>query len=323
MSANTPSISLAWTADNPMGRVFILLVKLALPVLLAISCASTIEPEPERPVTKAVPDALALADWLGIEPGSNAEHPAFFIQMADTQLGMSSSPLWLALFGATWNDDKFAVDAALFETAMAHANELAPSFVVICGDLVNRSGHAGQIAEFRRIAEQLDQSIPLYLVAGNHDVRNKPTEASLSAYRGTFGSDWYSFRNGSVYGIVLNSQLIDAPGHVPLEAEKQLAWLRDELALAKAAKAKHLLVFQHHPFFLIDASEDDQYFNIAVDTRAIYLEMFKQAGVEAVFSGHYHRNAYGRDGSMEMITTGPVGKPLGPDPSGFRIVKVG
>ncbi len=25
---------------------------------------------------------------------------------------------------------------------------------------------------------------------------------------------------------------------------------------------------------------------------------------------------------MEMITTGPVGRPLGKDPSGFRIVKV-
>ena len=37
------------------------------------------------------------------------------------------------------------------------------------------------------------------------------------------------------------------------------------------------------------------------------------------FARHYHRNAYGRDGSLEMITTGPVGKPLGKDPSGIRI----
>jgi 3',5'-cyclic AMP phosphodiesterase CpdA len=188
---------------------------------------------------------------------------------------------------------------------------------------VNRAGHAGQIAEFRRIIGLLDKSIPLYLVAGNHDVENKPTAESLKAYRATFGSDWYSFRNGEVYGIVLNSQLIDAPANVPEEAEKQLAWLRDELARAKAIGARHLLVFQHHPYFLISAGESDQYFNIDGGTREVYLELFKQAGVEAVLSGHYHRNAYGRNGEMEMITTGPVGKPLGIDPSGFRIVKVG
>ena len=44
--------------------------------------------------------------------------------------------------------------------------------------------------------------------------------------------------------------------------------------------------------------------------------------MDAVFAGHYHRNAYGRDGPREMITTGPVGKPLGEDPSGFRIVRL-
>ncbi|MDB5242532.1 MAG: 3-carboxymuconate cyclase, partial [Spirosoma sp.] len=44
--------------------------------------------------------------------------------------------------------------------------------------------------------------------------------------------------------------------------------------------------------------------------------------VSHIFAGHYHRNAFGKSGDMEMVTTGPVGKPLGNDPSGFRIVKV-
>ena len=41
-----------------------------------------------------------------------------------------------------------------------------------------------------------------------------------------------------------------------------------------------------------------------------------------MFAGHYHRNAYGLAGDMEMVTTGPVGRPLGEDRSGFRIVSV-
>jgi 3',5'-cyclic AMP phosphodiesterase CpdA len=309
-----------------MRRFTLLVAAIGFPALATISCAPRTGYETERPITRPVPDADALASWLGIDGESDlesdAERPAFFIQMADPQLGFFSTPLLLALLGSTGNDDSFEADAKLFETAIDHANELAPAFVVICGDLVNRAGHPGQVAEFLRIAAKLDQSIPLYLVAGNHDVENEPTAKSLRAYREAFGSDWYSFRSGDVYGIVLNSQLIDAPESVPLEAEGQLAWLRDELVQAQASGARHLLIFQHHPYFLRSPDESGQYFNIEPEARAVYLELFKQAGVEAVFAGHYHRNAHGRDGELEMITTGPVGRPLGDDPSGFRMVKV-
>ncbi|OYZ45111.1 MAG: hypothetical protein B7Y19_08900, partial [Sphingobacteriales bacterium 24-40-4] len=69
-------------------------------------------------------------------------------------------------------------------------------------------------------------------------------------------------------------------------------------------------------------NEADEYFNINIERRKMYLELFKQYGVKQVFAGHYHRNSYGRSGDLEMITTGPVGRPLGADSSGFRIVNV-
>jgi hypothetical protein len=56
--------------------------------------------------------------------------------------------------------------------------------------------------------------------------------------------------------------------------------------------------------------------------RKRYLQWFHEYGVTHIFAGHYHRNAYGRDGNLEMITTGPVGKPLGRDQSGIRIVRL-
>lgn len=297
---------------------------LAIAALCALTTSScTRGPGSDRWATQPVPDSQGLSSWFESPPYEASQRPAFFIQMADPQLGMSESPLWLALFGVTWDDDAFQVDAKLFERAIAAANELEPAFVIICGDLVNRVGHVGQITEFQRIADTLSPSIPLYLVAGNHDVENRPTPESLRAYRETFGADWYSFRQGEVYGIVLNSQLIDAPDHVDGEAENQLAWLREELDRAVSSGAQHLVVFQHQSYFLEKPDESDQYFNIERESRAVYLRLFKAAGVEAVFAGHYHRNAYGRDGSLEMITTGPVGRPLGDDPSGFRIVEVG
>ncbi len=304
-----------------MPRFTSLLALVAFCALAAVSCAR--EPGNGRTITRPAPDRNGLSDWLEMQVGEESEQPAFFIQMADPQLGMSGSPAWLALFGATWDDDVFQVDAKLFERAIAHANELKPAFVVICGDLVNRVGHSGQIAEFQRIVGTLDPSIPLYLVAGNHDVENEPTKESLRAYRETFGSDWYSFRQGDIYAIVLNSQLIDAPQEAPGEARDQLTWLREELVRAESSGARHLLVFQHQSYFLENPDEADQYFNIDAGPRAVYLGLLKDAGVEAVFAGHYHRNAYGRDATLDMITTGPVGRPLGDDPSGFRIIAVG
>jgi predicted phosphodiesterase len=82
------------------------------------------------------------------------------------------------------------------------------------------------------------------------------------------------------------------------------------------------MVFQHHSWFLKDANEPDQYFNLPLAARREYLDLFKTSGVSHVFAGHYHRNAFGRDGDLEMVTTGPVGRPLGSDSSGFRVVIV-
>jgi len=46
------------------------------------------------------------------------------------------------------------------------------------------------------------------------------------------------------------------------------------------------------------------------------------AGVKEVFAGHLHRNSEGRDGDLDMVTTGPVGKPLDGGKSGMRLVTI-
>ena len=94
------------------------------------------------------------------------------------------------------------------------------------------------------------------------------------------------------------------------------------LVEAHEANAVHILVFQHHPWFLRAEDEADEYFNIPQQRRRTAIRAMKEAGVRAVFAGHYHRNSYGTAGSIEMITSGPIGRPLGNDPSGLRVVEV-
>ena len=232
----------------------------------------------------------------------------FFIQMADPQFGMYTK------------DRDFAQESANYEFAIATANRLKPRFVIVCGDLVNKPGDTAQIAEYRRISAKLDKSIRMYHVPGNHDVGNEPTPQLLDFYREQFGPDYYSFREGSLYGIVLNSSLIHSPQNAQQAYDKQDAWLKTELDKAKKSGAPHIVIFQHHPWFLERGDEADQYFNIPLARRKPLVDSFRSAGVKFLFSGHYHRNSLGRDGDIQMVTTGPVGMPLGGARSGVRSV---
>ncbi|HVW86416.1 MAG TPA: metallophosphoesterase [Bryobacteraceae bacterium] len=238
-----------------------------------------------------------------------AAGPFFFIQASDPQFGMYAE------------NRNFQQETANWEFVVANANRLHPAFLIVTGDLTNRNADADQIAEYKRISRKLDPSIHLYSVPGNHDVTNEPTPETLSAYRKNYGPDYYSFREGSVYGIVLDSSLFKAPGKAPEDAAKQERWLEQELIKAKSANLT-TIVFQHHPFFLEKPDEPEQYFNLPLETRRRVLALFHRYGVHYIFAGHYHRNAFGKDGDIEMITTGPAGMPIGPDASGFRIVEV-
>jgi 3',5'-cyclic AMP phosphodiesterase CpdA len=189
--------------------------------------------------------------------------------------------------------------------------------------LINKTGDAVQLAEYKRITAQIDAAIPVYAVAGNHDVGNQPTPESIAAYRRTVGPDYYSFQRANIYGIVLDASLLGAPARAQTLATEQEEWLKQELVKAQASGARHIVVFQHQSFFLEKPDEPAQYYNIPLEPRRHYLDLLKAGGVRYVFAGHYHRNALGRDGQLEMITTGAVGRPNAPDPSGLRIVTIG
>ena len=241
---------------------------------------------------------------------ARAAEPFFFIQLTDPQFGM-------------FTDDKdFVQETANFEFAVAAVNRLRPAFVVITGDLVNKPGDTAQIAEFLRIARKVNPAIPVYNVAGNHDIENVPTSATLTTYTNHFGPDHYTFGQPGFVGIVLNSTLIHSPKKMTNEFAEQDRWLRAELECARHYDVPHIMVFAHHPWFLKAADEPDEYFNIPRERRAPHLALFHEFGVKYLFSGHYHRNCLADDGDLEAITTGPVGKPLGEAKSGLRVVIV-
>jgi 3',5'-cyclic AMP phosphodiesterase CpdA len=193
---------------------------------------------------------------------------------------------------------------------------------VICGDLVNRTADSAEIAEYKRILKKLDSSIPVYSVAGNHDIGNVPTPATLDAFHAAIGRDYYTFSEGEIFGIVLDSNLLRSPEGDPEAARQQENWLDKTLANAKSNPNQQIVIFQHIPYFVQNADEVESYFNIPNPARRRYLDMLKQAGVRYVFAGHTHKSAIGTDGLLTEIITGAVGMPLGGSSSGLRIVTV-
>ncbi len=253
--------------------------------------------------------AFAFGAGLSGQPAAPAA-PFFFIQLTDPQFGM------------TTNNVEFAQETANLEFAVATANRLRPAFVIVTGDLVNRTGDGAQAAEYQRVLGRLDPAIRAFAIPGNHDVGNEPTPESVAAYTKRFGPDHFSFAVGSFVGIAINSCLIHTPKNVKAEAEQQDQWLRAELAKARREGARHIVVFQHHPLFVSDAAEPGGYESIPPEARARLLTLFHDAGVRNLFAGHYHQNALARDAGLQVVTTGPIGMPLRGAKSGMRIAVV-
>lgn len=242
--------------------------------------------------------------------GFGQEQPFHFLILTDTQFGLYS-----------WNKD-FVRETANYEFAVSTVNRLKPGFVIILGDLVNQSGDPNQLREFKRITQEIDPAIPVYLLPGNRDLSDPPVLESLEAYRKNIGKDYYSFQTGPVYGIVLNSNLLISPEKLPNDYKKQLLWLKEELERAEKSGVPNIIIFQHHPYFIKEPQEEDSPSNIPMEVRKSILALLHAHNVHYIFAGHTHACSIGKDGDLEMTVTGPISIPFSEDGSGMRLVEV-
>lgn len=236
----------------------------------------------------------------------NWDSPWFFIHLTDPQFGMFE------------NNAGFEKETILYEKAVDKINSLSPDFVVITGDFVHDPNAVSQMNEFKRITAKINPKIPVYYSPGNHDIGQIPNGKSLKKYKRNYGSDRFSFKHKGSSLIGFNTSLIKAKLEKP--EKKQTNWLTKKLK--ESQKARHILVFCHYPFFNKTVDEPTAYSNIDQGYREKYLDLFNDNHVDAVFSGHYHNNSLSTYGSMQLVTTSALGKPLGKAPSGFRIIKV-
>lgn len=231
--------------------------------------------------------------------------PFFFLQLSDPQ------------FGFIDNNKSISAETEAMNKAVAAINQLKPPFVVITGDFVNNSKSKEQIAAYKSMIAQIDSSVKVYMIPGNHDI-GKVSRSSIDNYKKNYGETHFSFRYGDCAFIGIDSNIIKEADKE--REEVQFKWLEQELQKTKDARFK--FVFTHCSVFLKRMDEPVNYSNFSLPMREKYVRLFQKYGVNAIFAGHLHNNAYGKVGNMEMITIGPVGKVLGTGYQGMNLVKV-
>lgn len=264
-------------------------------------------------------------DAFSSEVETEWKGPFYFIQGADPQFGLMKA--W-ASKDCDHGGDEWGQEILLTEKAVRAINKLDPKprFVVLCGDLVHAMPgtrwRKEQTEDLQQVLSALRGDVPLVMVSGNHDLGNAPTAESVEEFCQTWGDDYFSFWAGGVLFLVLNSQLLADASHCPGLQRDQDLWLEQQLDLARQRQCRCAVVFQHIPLFLHSIDEDDDYFNLTRDVRRDLADRFSRAGVKAVFSGHYHRNAGGRYGDLDMVVSSAIGCQLGQDTHGLRVVVV-
>jgi 3',5'-cyclic AMP phosphodiesterase CpdA len=188
---------------------------------------------------------------------------------------------------------------------IAELNRLEPAFVVHLGDIVNPvpelPTYGDAAGHFKALAKEL--TAPLHLVAGNHDVGDKPvswmpagtvSDANRELYSRHFGRHFYSFDFADLHLVVINAPVINSG--LAVEAE-QAAWLEADLA---AKRDKRTFLFTHYPPYVSDPAESGSYDNIDEPGRSWLLGLIAAHRPEAVFCGHVHNFWYDVQGETEI-----------------------
>lgn len=185
--------------------------------------------------------------------------------------------------------------AAMLRACVAQLSTFRPrpDLLLITGDLVD-GGDPVEYAHFRELIAPL--SLPMLVIAGNHDDRDAMREAFRDAtYLPSGGFLHYAVDRGPLRFIGLDT-LIPGEGGGML-CDQRLEWL--EAALSER-KDRPTLVMMHHPPFETGIAHMDEKGLVGREAYAGLIERHPQ--VVATLCGHLHRVILAQVGGRPAMT---------------------
>jgi len=245
---------------------------------------------------------------LTIVSCKKVSEPFFFIQLADPQMGFKEH-------------GQIERSVRLLGEAVDAINRLEPAFVLVTGDMVSHWNDSTELAAYDSLMACIKPGIKVYHVPGNHDYRpfREDGVGSDAAYLERYGYDHFDFvYDGSLF-LGYNSCFIK-DGDTAKE-EAQYEWMVATLEKYKG-KVNHIFITAHCSMILEAPDEEEQYFNFQAPYREKYLKLCRDYGVDAVFTGHYHRPRFVEHDGTQHITCTASGFPLGDGFSAINVVSV-
>lgn len=237
----------------------------------------------------SLPGCTNFGANLGAASAAGAAQDFSFVQLSDIHWGYNN---------ASVNPDfKGTLPKAI---ATVNSLEQKPDFVVFTGDLTQTTDdpkvRRARLKEFRDMSSALN--VPVRFFAGEHDASLDRGEA----YQEFFGETLrYTFDHKGIHFIVLDNTSDPAP----ILGEKQLGWLKADLAALK--RDQPIVVLTHRPLFALYPQWD---WNTRDGQAAIDLLMpFPNV---TVFYGHIHNEHHHMTGHIAHHAAKSLMFPLAP-----------
>lgn len=235
-------------------------------------------------------------------------------------------------------EHSLVIDSMLSTIAKARTNGFPVQFVLQSGDaVVNGNDPKQWNASFVTLINRLttEGGVSYFLAPGNHDVTSASEITSTNRQRGLSnylaavnhlippngalrrldGYPVFAFGFGNSFFLALDSNLASDL--------TQYAWASEQLHNLDHNRYPNVFAFFHHPPFSSGGHGGAKVEAPARDLRLIYMPLFREHHVRALFTGHEHLfehwveryvDSTGKKYRMDQIVTGGGGAPL----TGYR-----
>ena len=282
--------------------------------VVSVGSVRTDAQEPERVKAIAAP-ALPLpaeADSKGVTRFS-------FIAYGDTRGRRDGQEIQY--------EHSLVIDSMLAQIKKLQTSDYPVKFVVQSGDAVQNGREVRQWnTSFVPLINRLtgEGGVPYFLVPGNHEatttvegMRNYLDAVSAllppeGSPRRLANGTTFSFGYGNTFAIGLDANIAGD--------EKQYQWIKSQLDGLDRNRYVNVIAFCHHAPFSSGPHGGANVEPQTVDLRRLYMPLFQEQHVRAVFSGHEHLFEHWvehyRDASgtyrMDLVVSGGGGAPIYP-----------